>query len=532
MDPFTQNNENINVELDITTIPLADIYLFLSSNNIVIPSDIIQAYEIALQLIQTNRTENVPTSIADWIIAYNLILNGVNIENLSTSSILFAPDNTLISLADDLMLGSVDKERIIRILGYLNVLDNDISIYDMLPDHVLLLILQNMDCKTILLTCKISEKFKQLCKTGQITQILRDRLTEKTRLNLNSYNQEELANVCKYTRNINICASSYSVFYIKHGNVYGYGKYINELYKTNIPLLIEGLNKIKAISDGSEHMLALDENGKVYSFGNNGKGQLGLGYNINEDQPMLIPGFNNIIEISAGHDHSLILTEDGNVYSFGDNYYGQLGLGDNINRNIPTLIQGIKNIVKISAGSAHSLLLTQNGEIYSFGNNARGQLGLGDNINRNMPTLILGFNNIVQISAGMFHSLILTNEDKIYSFGANQIGQLGLGDDNNRNIPTLISIPVKINYVSAGYSSLALTENGQIYTFGGGYNSLFGPKETYNMKIPTIINGINDVIQISIGMTGSLILNKYGEIYFIELTNRENGTLLLLDKIW
>ena len=32
----------------------------------------------------------------------------------------------------------------------------------------------------------------------------------------------------------------------------------------------------------------------------------------------------------------------GKLYTFGINYYGQLGLGDNLNRNVPTLVSTIK----------------------------------------------------------------------------------------------------------------------------------------------------------------------------------------------
>jgi alpha-tubulin suppressor-like RCC1 family protein len=34
----------------------------------------------------------------------------------------------------------------------------------------------------------------------------------------------------------------------------------------------------------------------------------------------------------------MILTDTGKIYSFGSNRYGELGLGDNNNRNTPTLI--------------------------------------------------------------------------------------------------------------------------------------------------------------------------------------------------
>jgi alpha-tubulin suppressor-like RCC1 family protein len=89
-----------------------------------------------------------------------------------------------------------------------------------------------------------------------------------------------------------------------------------------------------------------------------------------------------------------------NVYAFGDNYRGQLGLGDNQDRYFPTMVPNIK-ASQVAAGLNHSLILDlkgngsdpssgrvsdpSSGRVYAFGDNSRGQLGLGDYQNRNVP---------------------------------------------------------------------------------------------------------------------------------------------------
>src|SRR5205085_1974865 len=100
------------------------------------------------------------------------------------------------------------------------------------------------------------------------------------------------------------------------------------------------------------HALVLHETGIVFSFGNNINGQLGLGNNdLIQLRPKAIPNLNNIIQVATGWNHSLVLSSDGKVYSFGENQFGNLGLGDNVNKNIPTLIQTLNNISQISAGT-------------------------------------------------------------------------------------------------------------------------------------------------------------------------------------
>ncbi len=205
------------------------------------------------------------------------------------------------------------------------------------------------------------------------------------------------------------------------------------------------ISKVKTrnvISTGDAHSLVVASNGRVYSFGQNCFGQLGLGDNINRNTPTLVSKLNKIVSIFAGKDVSFALTSDGDVYSFGLNY-DKLGLS-NVPRHKPVFIPTlslIKNISSISTGYNHSLAVTSDGNVYAFGCDTYGQLGLGRlNIqqNNNIPILIPTLKNIILTSAGKDHSLALPADGHVYSFGNNRQGQLGLNDKISRRIPTLI----------------------------------------------------------------------------------------------
>lgn len=51
---------------------------------------------------------------------------------------------------------------------------------------------------------------------------------------------------------------------------------------------------------------------------------------------------NDIMSITGADDHALTLTSDEKIYGFGQNQYGQLGLGDKNDRTAPTLIIDLK----------------------------------------------------------------------------------------------------------------------------------------------------------------------------------------------
>jgi alpha-tubulin suppressor-like RCC1 family protein len=53
--------------------------------------------------------------------------------------------------------------------------------------------------------------------------------------------------------------------------------------------LIENLHHIKQISCGGWHSLILNEEGQVFSFGNNNSGELGLGHKNGQNIPQIIP---------------------------------------------------------------------------------------------------------------------------------------------------------------------------------------------------------------------------------------------------
>lgn len=74
--------------------------------------------------------------------------------------------------------------------------------------------------------------------------------------------------------------------------------------------------------------MALKGDGTVYSWGENGVGQLGDNTTTNRYAPVQVKGvggsgfLTNVAQISAGYYHCLVIKNDGTVYSWGYNYNG------------------------------------------------------------------------------------------------------------------------------------------------------------------------------------------------------------------
>jgi alpha-tubulin suppressor-like RCC1 family protein len=249
------------------------------------------------------------------------------------------------------------------------------------------------------------------------------------------------------------------------------------------------------IATGTFHTILISDNGKIWAIGSNEYGQLGLGPGYNEyiNVPTEIQrGLNGlsedvrIISASCGQSHTVLLSDDGRVWTFGDNEYGQLGLGDFLNRSVPTEIQRGLNglledvkIIGVSCGDYNTVLLSEDGKhIWTFGQNSSGQLGHKRTENINVPTEIQRRANelpedvnIVKASCSSHHTVLLSDDGRIWIFGNSTSAYLvPIIAITNLPIDFQIQRGVKFVNISCGYDHMILlSDDGRIWA--AGYNS-------------------------------------------------------------
>jgi alpha-tubulin suppressor-like RCC1 family protein len=244
---------------------------------------------------------------------------------------------------------------------------------------------------------------------------------------------------------------------------------------------------VRGVTCGERHVIAITKSGLLYSWGDNCCGQLGDGTNINRDSPRKIESLMNlnIIEVSCGAYHSLALTHDGKIFSWGYNKIGQIGIGQNKNNEwVPVEVKFMFPIhfVMISCGYHHSVALSSDGKVYSWGYNEYGQLGLGHNFNREIPSQINRLNNIPisKIVCGRYHSLFLAFNGQVYGCGKNSSGQLGNDTECNMNFPIVINGFEEFQDVSAStFDNITFAKSK--------FNEFYVCGETYEGDIPSLI---------------------------------------------
>lgn len=399
-------------------------------------------------------------------------------------------------------------------------------------------------------------------------------------------------------------------------------KKIKEIQIKNIENAQSGGYKI----DNHLIVYMVTEDNKLYSWGYNDNGELGIGNNNYQTSPVQIPLNSNVKELIIDntnyyHLNAYIITEDNKLYGWGYNNNGELGIGNNNNQTIPveislngninellidsslryalmadnsiykwggsignTPVAGIKlpNNIKqkerdyfiledntlwdyrneCSIGTIKEInekyILMENGELYqlnlkkiefpentsgvkslqiynynydynpdpnynsyyavmndgslyAWGYNNYGLLGVGDGNDRYTPTKVNLPDKIKELIMDGSSIYAILDDGSLYAWGSNNDGKLGVGDENDKNTPAKVNLPSKIKELITGdYSVYAILEDGSLYSWGSNSHGQLGVGDENNRNIPAQVDGITgDIIKLFINNSDS----SYGAVY-------------------
>ncbi|KAM4807743.1 putative E3 ubiquitin-protein ligase HERC6 [Rhinophrynus dorsalis] len=283
------------------------------------------------------------------------------------------------------------------------------------------------------------------------------------------------------------CGGEHTIFLLEDGTIFSCGaNQHGQLGRKNNTSGVGQIHALEAqtivdVGCGMSHSVAVCSEGNVFTWGEGSQGQLGAGkFTTQNVIPKRIPGLSNIkiIQISCGHFHSVTLAEDGRVFSWGQNNDGQLGLGKQVpNQTSPQLVKSLKGIplVQVTAGGAQSFALSMMGTVFAWGKNNAGQLGFKSEPKKGMfkPCAVSSLRNlgVVYISCGDEHTAVLSKDGSVYTFGDDTYGQLGQSSRNQTSIPQKIEEYVgQISHLACGsyHTMLYLFTSNRIVSFGQG----------------------------------------------------------------
>ncbi|KAJ3210970.1 Regulator of chromosome condensation [Clydaea vesicula] len=299
-----------------------------------------------------------------------------------------------------------------------------------------------------------------------------------------------------------VAGGMHTVAISKQGKLYSWGcndeKALGRAGEQDVPLPITALEHetIVQVCCGDNCTAALTADGRVYNWGSfrSSTGSFGIKGGIMEKDgirvtnPLLVKDLNHIKFIAAGSNHLVAIGHDGKIYTWGIGEQGQLGRKIlqrfEYNASLTPRVINFKpkgkssKFIKAYAGSFHTFFVHESEEVYACGLDNYGQLGLAKTsyeVNHTPEKVEGDFNGVNFISAGEHHSLLLDNEGKIFSFGRGDSGQLGHDDEKDKNFPELLNnIPLASQITCGSNFSLAITadQSAGDNLYGWGYGEM------------------------------------------------------------
>jgi len=196
----------------------------------------------------------------------------------------------------------------------------------------------------------------------------------------------------------------------------------------------------RKVEAGTEHTCALDEMGGIYCWGHGIFGQLGNSESQGSNKPVKVEfgsssminlGGEKIEDISAGGYHNCAISSLGKIYCWGWNGFGQLGLGFYSNSPMALRVDSPSGFYasEISLGTSHSCAEDiQKLEIICWGGNQFGQIDDSSNFSYSKPIVISLDQVNNQIIIGDRHSCFHSSENNISCRGDISLENMTISD--------------------------------------------------------------------------------------------------------
>jgi alpha-tubulin suppressor-like RCC1 family protein len=156
---------------------------------------------------------------------------------------------------------------------------------------------------------------------------------------------------------------------------------------TSVPVPVVGLPstaRVMALTSSWEGSGALVSSGAYYDWGYNATGQLGNGTSADSAIPVQVTLPEPVRQVFQGgsgarNGQTVAILDNGSVWAWGDNDRGQLGDGTRVSSDVPLRVDVPHGVtfVKVSSGGYASYAIDRSGRLWAWGENTSGQLGTG-----------------------------------------------------------------------------------------------------------------------------------------------------------
>jgi alpha-tubulin suppressor-like RCC1 family protein len=213
------------------------------------------------------------------------------------------------------------------------------------------------------------------------------------------------------------------------------------------------------VNNGTYVNIAIKTNGTLWTWGENGFGQLGFNDRVYRSSPAQVGSGTTWSKITNNRT-ALATKTDGTLWAWGWNARGQLGLGDVANRSSPVQVGSGTTWSQVSngAGGTGNIATKTDGTLWAWGSNFGGELGLNDQVYRSSPTQVGSGTTWNLINTSQRNTIATKTDGTLWTWGTNSSGGLGQNSIINKSSPVQVGAATNWSLISIGsYSFIAKT---------------------------------------------------------------------------
>jgi len=279
------------------------------------------------------------------------------------------------------------------------------------------------------------------------------------------------------------CGSDICVFRSIDGKLYITGTYSNDegnLIKTELPVLLDKFKeKIIDIAVSKGYIYGISEHNEILYWNYNKNISYAKLLYTKEEDVQEVTKYEVLNEnekvkftrVFSGKYHAFLLDQQKRVWAFGSNQWGQLGINSDIDSEEPTIVEELNgiSIEQIACGNFHTLFRTESGEVFVCGKNDRYQLGFNSGTGSILhPKKLENIKFCIHTVCGSNHSFAIVNEEffklksqtenntkdskpklstsVLYGWGDGESYGLGTGYNISKNL--IKRIDLRVNYAA------------------------------------------------------------------------------------
>jgi len=245
-------------------------------------------------------------------------------------------------------------------------------------------------------------------------------------------------------------------------------------------------------------------NRRVYCWGNNANGELGVGMSTSRSlTPVQVQGLTGAVSISVGQTHSCAVTSSGAVFCWGDGVNGALGTGSMDDAFGAVEVTALASTaVQVAAGQANTCAVLMDGTIQCWGQGTNGVLGDGTMALRSVPGAVSGIDNAVNVDVGVDSACAVLSTGRVKCWGGNGFRKLG---QDSPAASSSVPLEIRSDWISTAQQvevgqnhACARTSTRTLVCWGSSADGRLGRSTLESFGLPDMATPTSEVVEISL----------------------------------